>query len=137
MVSDSVRPHRRQPTRLPCPWDSPGKNTGVGCHFLLQCMKVKSEREVTRLCPTRLLKFSRKLRIVIFSIQSSPEPSVIFGAECYCPIIFFTESTNTLTLAAQLPQHRIFSKPACDAHSSGARALAMLNQAARYCTLKY
>ena len=40
-MSDSVRPHRRQPTKLPCPWDSPGKNTGVGCHFLLQCMKVK------------------------------------------------------------------------------------------------
>ena len=38
-MSDSVRPHRRQPTRLPSPWDSPGKNTGVGCHFLLQCMK--------------------------------------------------------------------------------------------------
>ena len=36
-----MRPHRRQPTRLPRPWDSPGKNTGVGCHFLLQCMKVK------------------------------------------------------------------------------------------------
>ena len=34
------------PPRLPCPWDSPGKNTGVGCHFLLQCMKVKSESEV-------------------------------------------------------------------------------------------
>ena len=46
VVSDSVRPHRRQPTRLPRPWDSPGKNTGVGCHFLLQCMKVKSESEV-------------------------------------------------------------------------------------------
>ena len=45
-MSDSVRPHRRQPTRLPRPWDSPGKNTGVGCHFLLQCMKVKSESEV-------------------------------------------------------------------------------------------
>ena len=42
---DSVQPHRRQPTRLLCPWDSPGKNTGVGCHFLLQCMKVKSESE--------------------------------------------------------------------------------------------
>ena len=42
VVSDSVRSHRRQPTRLPRPWDSPGKNTGVGCHFLLQCMKVKS-----------------------------------------------------------------------------------------------
>ena len=40
-MSDSVRPHRRPPTRLLCPWDSPGKNTGVGCHFLLQCMKVK------------------------------------------------------------------------------------------------
>ena len=52
-MSDSVRPHRRQPTRLPRPWDSPGKNTGVGCHFLLQCRKVKSESEVTQLCPTR------------------------------------------------------------------------------------
>ena len=46
VVSDSLWPHRRQPTRLPHPWDSPGKNTGVGCHFLLQCMKVKSESEV-------------------------------------------------------------------------------------------
>ena len=52
VVSDSVRPHRRQPTRLPRPWDSPGKNAGVGCHFLLQCMKVKSESEVTQSCPT-------------------------------------------------------------------------------------
>ena len=66
-MSDSVRPHRRQPTRLPRPWDSPGKNTGVGFHFLLQCMKVKSESEVAQLCltlrypmdcmqPTRLLR---------------------------------------------------------------------------------
>ena len=51
-MSDSVRPHRRQPTRLHRPWDSPGKNTGVGCHFLLQCMKVKSEGEVAQSCPT-------------------------------------------------------------------------------------
>ena len=51
-MSDSVRPHRWQPTRLSHSWDSPGKNTGVGCHFLLQCMKVKSESEVTQLCPT-------------------------------------------------------------------------------------
>ena len=49
-MSDSVRPHRRQPTRLPRPWDSPGKNTGVGCHFLLQC--VKSESEVAQSCLT-------------------------------------------------------------------------------------
>ena len=51
-MSDSVRPHRRQPTRLPRPWDSPGKNTGVGCHFLLQCMKVKTQSEVAQSCPT-------------------------------------------------------------------------------------
>ena len=51
-MSNSVRPHRRQPTRLPRPWESPGKNTGVGYHFLLQCMKVKSESEVAQLCPT-------------------------------------------------------------------------------------
>ena len=51
-MSDSVWPHRWQPTRLPCPWDSPGKNTGVGCHFLLQCMKVKTESEVAQSCPT-------------------------------------------------------------------------------------
>ena len=51
-MSDSVQPHRWQPTRLPRPWDSPGKNTGVGCHFLLLCMKVKSESEVAQSCPT-------------------------------------------------------------------------------------
>ena len=51
-MSDSVRPHRRKPTRLPRPWDSPGKNTGVGCHFLLQCMQVKSESEVAQSCLT-------------------------------------------------------------------------------------
>ena len=52
VMSDSVQTHRRQPTRLPRPWDSPGKNTGVGCHFLLQCMQVKSQSEVAQSCPT-------------------------------------------------------------------------------------
>ena len=47
-----MQPYRQQPTRLLCPWDSPGKNTGVGCHFLSQCMKVKSESEVAQSCPT-------------------------------------------------------------------------------------
>ena len=51
-MSNSVPPHRRQPTRLPRPWDSPGKNIGMGCHFLLQCIKVKSESEVAQLCLT-------------------------------------------------------------------------------------
>ena len=61
-MSDSVRPHRRRPTRLPRPWDSPGKNTGVGCHFLLQCIKVKVKSLVSDsqrphgLQPTRLLR---------------------------------------------------------------------------------
>ena len=48
VVSDSVQPHRQQRTRLHHPWDSLGKKTGVGCHFLLQCMKVKSESEVAQ-----------------------------------------------------------------------------------------
>ena len=48
----TVRPHRQQPTRLPRPWDSPGKNTGVGCHFLLRCMKVKIESDIAQWCPT-------------------------------------------------------------------------------------
>ena len=52
VVSDCVRPHRQQPTRLLHPWDSPGKNTGVDCHFLLQCLKVKSESEVVQSCLT-------------------------------------------------------------------------------------
>ena len=52
VMSDSVWPHRRQPTRLHRPCDSPGKNTGVGCHFLLQCRKVKSESEVAQSCLT-------------------------------------------------------------------------------------
>ena len=51
-MSNSVQPHRRQPTRLLRPWDSPGKNIGVGCHFLLQCMKLESESEVAQSCPT-------------------------------------------------------------------------------------
>ena len=51
-MSDSVRSHRQRPTRLPHPWDSAGKNAGVGCHFLLQCMKVKSESEIAQSFPT-------------------------------------------------------------------------------------
>ena len=58
VVSDSVRPYIRQPTRLPRPWDSPGKNTGVGCHFLLQCMKMKSDSEVAQSCLTLILSHS-------------------------------------------------------------------------------
>src|SRR5574341_650799 len=73
-MSDSVRPCRWQPTRLPRLWDSPGKNTGVGCHFLLQCMKVKSESEVIQSCPTQRphgLKPTRLLHPWDFSGKST------------------------------------------------------------------
>ena len=68
VVSDSVQPHRWHPTRLPRPWDSPGKNTGVGCHFLLQCMKVKSESKVIQSCPT-----------LSYPMDCSPPDSSIHG----------------------------------------------------------
>ena len=111
-MSDSVRRHRRQPTRLPHPWDSPGKNTGVGCHFLLQCMKVKSEREVAQSCPTlsdpidcsppgssvrgilgfQLYVFPNLLRGVSSNLKPSPEgassrclcsPGAVWPAACF------------------------------------------------------
>ena len=72
-MSDSVRPHRRQPTRLPRPWDSPGKNTGVGCHFLLQCMKVK----VKSLSRVRLLATP-------WTAAHQAPPSMGFSRQEYC-----------------------------------------------------
>ena len=80
-MSDSLQPHRRQPTRLCCPWDSPGKNTGVACHFLLQCMKVKSESEVPQsypiLCDPHGLQPTRLLRP-----WDSPGKSTGVGCQC-------------------------------------------------------
>ena len=79
-MSNSVRPHGRQPTRLPHPWDSPGKNTGVGCRFLLQCVKVKSGSEVTQSCPTLRphgLQPTRLLRPWDF-------PAKRTGVGCHC-----------------------------------------------------
>ena len=79
-MSDSVRPHRWQPTRLPRPWDSPGKNTGVGCHFLLQSMKVKSESEVTQSCPTlsdlQPTRLLHKKHQIIGKLQEQILPSI-------------------------------------------------------------
>ena len=73
-MSDSVRPHRRQPTRLPRPWDSPGKNTGVGCHFLLQCMKVKVK--------VKLLSRARLLETPWTAAYQAP-PSMGFSRQKY------------------------------------------------------
>ena len=78
-MSDSVQPHRRQTTRLPRPWDSPGKNTGVGCHFLLQCIKVKSESEVAQSCPLLATPWTvtRPLQIENFQTKWSESHSVM------------------------------------------------------------
>ena len=84
VMSDSVRPYRRQPTRPRHPWDSPGKNTGVGCHFLLQCMKVKSESEVAQSCPTLidpilffLYSYFRKLHWYAHEKAMAPHSSTL------------------------------------------------------------
>ena len=87
-----MRPRRREPTRLPRPWDSPGKNTGVGCHFLLQCVKVKSESEVAQSCPT-----------LSDSMDCSPPGSSIRG-------IFQARvlASHTISAVAQvLPTHNL------------------------------
>ena len=95
-MSDSVRPHRRQPTRLPRPWDSPGKNTGVGCHFLLQCVKVKRESEVAQSYPTLSdpmdcpyqappsMGFSRQ---EYWSGVPLPSPLLLLGAHNFCLLL--------------------------------------------------
>ena len=85
-MSDSVWPHRRQPTRLSRPWDSPCKNTGVGCHFLLQCMKVKSEREVAQSCPTLSDPMDRSLPgstiHEIFQARVLGWGAIVFSVNC-------------------------------------------------------
>ena len=84
LVSDSARPHRRQPTRLPHPWDSPGKNTGVGCHFLLQCMKVKSESQVAQSCPTQRPHGLQPTRL----LHPWDFPGKSTGVGCHCLLHF-------------------------------------------------
>ena len=85
IVSNSVQPHRRQPTRLPCPWDSPGKNSGVGCHFLLQCTKVKSESEVTQSCST--LSDPTDCSLPGSSTHGILQPRVLeWGAIAFCEV---------------------------------------------------
>ena len=76
-MSDSVRPHRWQPTRLHSPWDSPGKNTGVGCHFLLQCVEVKSESEVTQSCLT--LSYPKDCSLPGFSVHGLTACTLVFS----------------------------------------------------------
>ena len=93
VMSDSVRPHRRQPTRLPRPWDSPGKNTGVGCHFLLQCVIVKRESEVAQSCSTqqpRGLQLTRLLYPWDFQARVLEWGAIAFSSGEYIPALFGT-----------------------------------------------
>ena len=92
VVSDSVRPYRWQPTRLRHPWDSPGKNTGVGCHFLLQCMKVKSHSEVAQSCPT--LSDPMDCSPPGFSIHGIFQARVLEGAAIFFFRGFPTQGSN-------------------------------------------
>ena len=82
-MSNSVRPQRWQPTNLFCPWDSPGKNTGVGCHFLLQCMRVKSESEVAQSCPTSRSHGLQPTRL--FRPWDFPSKNTGVGCHCLLP----------------------------------------------------
>ena len=122
-MSNSVRPHRQQSTRLPCPWDSPGKNTGVGCHFLLQCMKVKSESEVAQSCPTLVTPWTPSMG---FSRQEywsgMPLPDTCFRLHTHemirphtrpCNLNFFLEHKNSLTISSVCFVAQISVKASC------------------------
>ena len=112
-MSDSVWPHRRQPTRLPPPWDSPGKNTGVGCHFLLQRMKVKSESEVAQSCPTLSDPMDCSLTgsTYIWSIVDI-QCSVSF--RCIAKLISYTHNIVTLfRLFSHIGYYRILHRVPC------------------------
>ena len=112
VVSDSVRPHRRQPTRLRHPRDSPGKNTGVGCHCLLQCMQVKSESEVAQSCPTlhdpmdcQILQ-ARVLEWVPGILQARVLEWVaiaFFDMGLRCKLLYIRQMRNSSILYSQYP----------------------------------
>ena len=105
-VKSESRHHRCQPTRLPRPWDSPCKNTGVACHFLLQCMKVKSESEVAQLCPTLVTPQT--------AAYQAP-PSMGFSRQEYSsgvPLASLLEQLSDQIKSDQLLSHiQLFSTP--------------------------
>ena len=117
VVSNFVRPHKQQPTRLPRPWDSPGKNTGVGWHFLLQCMKVKSEREVAESCWT--LSDPMDCSLPGSSVHGIFQARVLeWGANADLTTItdFLVDILNLKLLTRILPLFYIFCPPKCYYH---------------------
>ena len=126
-MSDSVRPHRRQPTRLPHSWDSPGKNTGVGCHFLLQCMKVKSESEVAQSCPTlsNTMDCSLSGSSVhgIFQARVLEWAAIAFSGRCIITAVYlsvhhsiFTECSLHTNHSVEVQQKLRFQSPCFSNH---------------------
>ena len=103
-MSDSVQPHRQKPTRLLCPWDSLGKNTGVGCHFLLQCMKVKIGSEVAQSCLT--LSDPMDCSPPGYSVHGTLQARVL---ESRLVITFLPSSKRVLISWLQSPSVLIFS----------------------------
>ena len=103
-MSDSVQPQRQQPTRLPRPWDSPGKITGVGCHFLLQCMKVKSESEFAQLPPT--LSDSMDC-----SPPGSPVPGILQARSLEWVAISFSNAWKWKVKVKSLSRVRLLATP--------------------------
>ena len=110
-MSDSVQLHRRQPTRLHRPWDSAGKNTGVGCHFLLQCMKVKSEREVAQLCPTLRnpmdCSLSGSFIHGIFQARVLEWVAIAFSKNVYTSIIYVSDMRTDKKNALKSSKSRV------------------------------
>ena len=107
-MSDSVRPHRRQSTRLPCPWDSPGKNTGVGCHFLLQCMKVKMKAKSLS-CVQLLATPSTAAWQASLSITNSWSLLKLMSIESVMPSNHLILCRPLLLLSSIFPSIRVFS----------------------------
>ena len=107
VASDSVQPHRRKPNRLLCPWDSPGKNTGMGCRLLLQCMKVKSESEVAQSCLTL------RLLVTPWTAAYQTPPSMGFSREEYWSGLPFPSPIHESEsdVAQSWPTHRLLANP--------------------------
>jgi len=109
-MSDSVWPHRRQPTRLPRPWNSPGKNTGVGCHFLLQCMKMKSESEVAQSCST--LSDPMDWSLLGSSLRPWDFPGKSTGVGCHYVLIYcIGVSVSDFSSVQSLSRVQLFATP--------------------------
>ena len=102
-MSDSVQPHRQQPTRLLCPWDSPDKNTGVGCHFLLQSRKVKSESEAAQSCLT--LQDAMDCSLPGSSVHGIFQARVLeWGAIAFCTHMSYTFNSSTSQSSGTCPR---------------------------------